>query len=39
MEEIYNYQNLKKQLRLKEFSSNSDTEVILEGYLEQEVAF
>ena len=37
--EIYNYQLLKKEMGLNKFRTNSDTEVILEGYLEHGVEF
>ncbi len=37
--EIYNYQTLKKQLNSIGFRSGSDTEVILQGYLEQGSGF
>ena len=37
--EIYNYKSLKKQISFKHFKTNSDTEVILEGYLEQGTSF
>ena len=37
--EIYNYQLLKRELRFNKFRTNSDTEVILEGYLQHGVKF
>jgi len=37
--EIYNYMELRKQLSFDSFKTNSDTETILEGYLEKGVEF
>ncbi|MAV58484.1 MAG: asparagine synthetase B, partial [Candidatus Marinimicrobia bacterium] len=37
--EIYNYKELRNQLSFDSFITNSDTETILEGYLEQGVEF
>ena len=37
--EVYNCLSLKKQLHSESFTTNSDTEVILQGYLEQGCAF
>lgn len=37
--EIYNYQRLKDELRFDQWRTNSDTEVILEGYKEKGINF
>ena len=37
--EIYNYKELRKQLSFDSFTTNSDTETIIEGYLEKGVEF
>ncbi|MBL4710647.1 MAG: asparagine synthase (glutamine-hydrolyzing) [Flavobacteriales bacterium] len=37
--EIYNYKELKKQLKINDFQSNSDTEVLLELYAEEKKSF
>jgi len=37
--EIYNFKNLKENLSFKKFKTHSDTEVILEGYLEKGTSF
>ena len=37
--EIYNYESLKKEIRFNDFRTNSDTETIIEGYLDQGVSF
>ena len=37
--EMYNYKELKKQLKINDFQSNSDTEVLLELYAEEKKSF